>query len=1073
MRELIREVFEKRFNENNYAKFIAELLTEYDREKYFARKTVFPDMFRDFVNSYTRLGTYHSPAGERLDSLIVYLKKSHSLDAARNAQRNFVAHHLKIHDDKDAALVAFVSPDSPDWRFSLVRSKLENIQQESGKFKLTRTFSPARRWSYLVGESERSHTAQSMFLPLMERGSKPVLNDLVSAFDIESVTDEFFESYKELFFRVKDAIDSLSESDRLVKEEFESKRIKTADFSKKLLGQVVFLYFLQKKGWLGVEEEGKWGTGSKRFLRDLFEKKHVRYRNFFNDVLEHLFYEALASDRSIYNHFSTLFNCRLPFLNGGLFDPIGGYNWSQTHILLPDGLFSNNETTRSGDTGTGILDVFDRFNFTVKEDEPLEKEVAVDPEMLGKVFENLLEVNDRKSTGTFYTPRSVVYYMCQESIVRYLEPHLKHAITDDELRDFIRLAEYGAEKEAHVSTLKKETDTYSYQTPECIRKNAKLIDDLLADITVCDPAIGSGAFPVGMLSEIVKIRMMLTPFIEKKEGRTAYNFKRHCIQNSIYGVDIAAGAVEIAKLRLWLSLVVDEDNVDEVKPLPNLDYKIVTGNSLLRVQEELFEEVDDETFENMKITFFNETNSDRKKAEKEKIDKVIEQKAGGVGAFDFPLYFSEVFSGDNPGFDVVIGNPPYIRMKNLKSTSECDLYKKQGFDTYDATGDIYALFYERGLRITKKGNGILCFVTSNKWLRAEYGLKIMDFLSKRNPLILLDFAVVKMFRKALVATNVIVVRNEVNNSRLEVAVFGNDFKEGDDILQYFDHHKSFISVSPGSSWTIGSDDGILLKKKIESKGKILKDWEVSVYRGVTTGYNPAFIIDKHTRTRLIDVDLKSEKIIKPLLQGKNIKKWTYTYKNEFIIFTRKGIRIEDFPEIESYLKHFYNELRPRDGVEDIGRKPGNYNWYEIQDNTAYYKEFEKPKIIWGLTADKWAFAYDEGGHYLPSNGYILTSKRDDLKYILAILNSNVMRYYFSHIGIMTAGGAFTLKHGTILNLPVIETKNTKDIVEIVDHILLGKKSGFDTSVFEDKLENIVYDLYALTPEEIAIIEKGK
>lgn len=1062
MKELIREVFESGFNENQYTRFITELLVDYDRDKYFHRKTTFPEMYKGFVTSYSRLGTYHSPAGEKIDNLIVYLRNSHSIDAARNAQRNFVAHHLKMHDDKDAALVAFVSPGSSEWRFSLVKSTIENVRQESGRFKLTRLFSPAKRWSYLVGESERSHTAQSMFLPLIESKQKPALNDLIGAFDIESVTDEFFAEYKQLFFNVKEAVDLLINSDKLVATEFTEKGISPVDFSKKLLGQVVFLYFLQKKGWLGVPEEGKWGNGSKRFLRDLFERKHVRYRNFFNDVLEHLFYEALASDRSVYDHFSTLFNCRLPFLNGGLFDPIGGYNWTQTHILLPDELFSNNEKTKSGDTGTGILDVFDRYNFTVKEDEPLEKEVAVDPEMLGKVFENLLEVNDRKSTGTYYTPRSVVYYMCQESIVRYLEPHIQHAITDDEIRDFIRLAGYSAENEAHLAEKGKETGTYKYQTPACIRNNAKLIDDLLANIKVCDPAIGSGAFPVGILSEIVKLRMMLTPYLEKKDGRTAYNFKRHCIQNSIYGVDIAAGAVEIAKLRLWLSLVVDEDDVNEVKPLPNLDYKIVTGNSLLRVQEMLFESVDTETFENMKLTFFNETNTDRKKTEKEKIDKILAERSGGVNQFDFPLYFSEVFSGDNPGFDVVIGNPPYIRLKNLKPTPEYELYRRQGFDTYDATGDIYCLFYERGLRITKRGNGYLCFITSNKWLKADYGLKVKDFLSKRNPITLIDFASVKIFKKRTIATNILLMQNDSSKSNLEVAVFGDEFKEGDDIYSYFESVKSLQAVSPGSNWDIGTDEGIQLKEKIEAVGKKLCDIEVSVNRGITTGYNPAFIINENTKKNLISNNPSSVELIKPLLQGRNIKKWQYEFGYEYILATGFDLNIESFyPAIYQYLRSFEKEL--------VARSDQGKNWWNLRA-CKYYSEFDKPKIIWGLTADKWAFAYDEGGHYLPSNGYILTSDSVPLKYILAVLNSNLMKYYFGFIGVMTAGGAYTLKHSTILNLPIVMTKNTSKIISLVDEILSLKSRGRDVRRLEHELNLMVYRLYDLNLEEAKIID---
>jgi len=182
------------------------------------------------------------------------------------------------------------------------------------------------------------------------------------------------------------------------------------------LGQIVFLYFLQKKGWFGVKRDADWGTGPKNFLRELFEGKHGTYKNFFNDILEPLFYEALAWERD--DDFYSRFNCKIPFLNGGLFDPINNYDWVHTDILLPNDLFSNDYKTKEGDNGNGILDIFDRYNFTVKEDEPLEKEVAVDPEMLGKVFENLLEVKDRKSKGTYYTPREIVHYMCQQSVIK-------------------------------------------------------------------------------------------------------------------------------------------------------------------------------------------------------------------------------------------------------------------------------------------------------------------------------------------------------------------------------------------------------------------------------------------------------------------------------------------------------------------------------------------------------------------------------------------------------------------------------------------------------------------------------
>ena len=298
--------------------------------------------------------------------------------------------------------------------------------------------------------------------------------------------------------------------------------------------------------------------------------------------MEPLFYEALALERN--DDFYSRFNCRIPFLNGGLFDPINNYDWIHTDILLPNDLFSNDYKTKEGDKGNGILDIFDRYNFTVKEDEPLEKEVAVDPEMLGKVFENLLEVKDRKSKGTYYTPREIVHCHLVQSLLNYLVTELEGKVSKDDCEKLIKYGESVGENEAWVEKKGEETQRYYYKLPESIRDNANLIDDKLVNIKVCDPAIGSGAFPVGMMTEIVRIRKTLSSYI-KDSKRTLYNFKWDCIHNSLYGVDIDPSAVEIAKLRLWLSLVVDEEDIRQIKPLPNLDYKIMQGNSLLEEYE--------------------------------------------------------------------------------------------------------------------------------------------------------------------------------------------------------------------------------------------------------------------------------------------------------------------------------------------------------------------------------------------------------------------------------------------------------------------------------------------------------
>ncbi|MEZ0322699.1 MAG: class I SAM-dependent DNA methyltransferase, partial [Hydrogenothermaceae bacterium] len=340
-------------------------------------------------------------------------------------------------------------------------------------------FTPARRWSFLVGKNEKSHTAQSRFIQILENDDfKPTLEDLEKAFDVEVVTKEFFEKYRDLFIKTKLELDKIIKSNQKVKDEFEKKNINTIDFAKKLLGQTVFLYFyfLQKKGWFGAEKGKPWGTGPKDFMRKLFNKEFGSYQNFYNDILEPLFYEALRTDRNADDHYYSRFDCKIPFLNGGLFDPINNFDWVNVNILLlSNELFSNKNITKEGDIGDGILDVFDRYNFTVNEEEPLEKEVALDPELLGKIYEKLNairpdnfdeyvqvlksgkkgeETKFNKEYGFYYTPREIVHYMCRESLLNYLETELKGKVTREDLEKFFNYAE--SHKEFEVVALERE-----------------------------------------------------------------------------------------------------------------------------------------------------------------------------------------------------------------------------------------------------------------------------------------------------------------------------------------------------------------------------------------------------------------------------------------------------------------------------------------------------------------------------------------------------------------------------------------------------------------------------------------
>src|ERR1017187_702451 len=359
-RQLVRDTFTHCFQKEQFHRFVKELLNRYDESKaQLWTKQYVPDAFKDHIDHYERLGTYETPDDEKLDILIVYLTQESKLERARTALRNFVAHHLKSRDEKEAGLIAFVSPTEKTWRFSFVRMEYETELTEAGIAKAKLNLTSARRFSYLVGEGESCHTAQSRFLDLLknETGANPTLDQIAESFSVETVTKEFFNRYYDLFQALKQAIESIVAKDSAVRQEFRTKGVSTDDFAKKLLGQIVFLYFIQKKGWLGVQRGHPWGSGRGDFLRRLANGEYGKFRNFFNDILEPLFYDTLATDRGP-DAWCETFKARIPFLNGGLFEPLCDYDWKAGNLTLPNDLFVNSEVSEN-DTGTGVLDEFD------------------------------------------------------------------------------------------------------------------------------------------------------------------------------------------------------------------------------------------------------------------------------------------------------------------------------------------------------------------------------------------------------------------------------------------------------------------------------------------------------------------------------------------------------------------------------------------------------------------------------------------------------------------------------------------------------------------------------------------
>lgn len=1119
---IIKQALENPFDKGRFVNFIRNLLNRIEDEPFTYQGQFIPDAYKPYVSVYERIGKYND--GEnRIDILIVYLKKETSIERARTRQRNFVAGYLQgkygSSNEKEAALVAFASPDETDWRFSLVKMDYKFEQTPTGRMKAKEEFTPARRWSFLVGANENSHTAQSRLVPIIaDDEHDPTLAGLEQAFNIETVTKEFFEKYRELFLRAKETLDSILSENKAVRTEFETKGVNTVDFAKKLLGQIVFLYFLQKKGWFGVARDADWGTGPRNFLRELFEKKHSDYKNFFDDILEPLFYQALRQDRRHDDDYYDKLHCKIPFLNGGLFDPIGGYDWVHTDILLPDDLFSNDNRTKEGDTGNGILDIFDRYNFTVKEDEPLEKEVAVDPEMLGKVFENLLEVKDRKSKGTYYTPREIVHYMCRQSLINYLYAELNgktsayEKIGEEQLDMFgnkvktgqldltiertsgtdiprediemlIRIGEHlgeneaiAIEKEQRIVEGKQKSSTKKSVLSENIRHNAKLIDDKLADIKVCDPAVGSGAFLVGMMSEIVKTRNVLSVFI-KEPDRSLYRFKRECIEKSLYGVDIDPGAIEIAKLRLWLSLVVDEEDIREIKPLPNLDYKIVCGNSLESVEGRLEHSKAFIELESLKQRFFGETSPGQKKEERARIEELISRLTGNRERFDYRIFFSEVFDHSG-GFDVVMANPPYVRQEGIKDLKPA--LKSEFGKFFCGTADLYTYFYKRGTDILKEG-GHLCFIAPNKFMRAGYGKNTRELLSEKvTPKRIIDFRDLPIFDATTYPAILLVEKRRPAQEQTALAATFTDASQLERIEETL-IDRGFPMPAAAlrkEGWALEQPQVLALMEKLRKTGTPLGEYvKGRFYRGILTGLNEAFVIDEATRSRLIAEDPKSAELIKPWLRGRDIKKWKaqwaglylitiassvnkeWPWSNEKTGKAARSVFMKTYPAIHHHLAQWEEKLRKRDDQ-------GQY-WWELR-SCAYYEEFEKSKIVYPDIAQASEFTYDTSKSFLGNTAYIIPT---DETWLLGLLNSKLLWWFYLNLSSIIRGGfvRFIAQYMEQLPIPPVTSIQKSPIIALVNKILADPDSPA-VPCLEAEIDQLVYKLYNLSPEEIAIIE---
>ena len=950
-----------------------------------------------------------------------------------------------------------------------------------------------------------------------------------------------------------------------------NRTLKSEEHVIRLITHLLFVWFIKEKGLIAdaLFNEAQISP----LLKDY---DHGAGDSYYRAVLQNLFFATLNTEiekrrftkggNTGHRNFSlyrykdqitapdtllTLFE-KTPFINGGLFDCLdseeatrdGGYRvdcFSDEHyrkLSLPNRLFF--------DDNKGLIPLLKGYKFTVEENTPIEQEIALDPELLGKVFENLLAAYNpetgataRKQTGSYYTPRPIVDYMVEEALVAALAGQVSP--TDSDATAWERRLRYLFD---YAKAFDNASEWFnSREADEVMRA--------ISELKILDPAVGSGAFPMGVLHKLTLALRRLDPDntrweqLQKERAiqRTAVAFdteddqtrreelleinetfkryrdsdfgrKLYLIQNSIFGVDIQAVACQIAKLRFFISLAIEQESTKDaednfgIKPLPNLETRFIAANTLIGLEEEqtltsqkakaLEVELGDNRERHFHATTRRQKLACRRADRKLRRALATELKHIGMPADDADKvaawdpydqnasadwFDPEWMFGIADGFDVVIGNPPYIQLQK-DGGSLGRLYAPCNFDSFIRTGDIYCLFYEKANQLSKKG-GLVCFITSNKWMRAAYGKKLRDyFIGHIQPIQLLDMG--SGVFEATVDTNILMLKNTVPDAHtvFTAATIGFDFDtQIGDITRYvYNNGVAMELPSKGEPWAILSPAELALKRKIEKVGKPLKDWDINIYYGIKTGCNEAFVIDEAKREALVAEDPKSTEIIRPFLRGRDIKRYQPQWAGLYLIstFPVLDLNIDDYPAVKNYLLEF-----GRDRLEQTGailpdgtksrKKTGN-KWFELQDQIAYYPEFEKTKVVYPNMTKFLPFVYDSNGFYTNDKSFIITGG-NHLKYLTGYFNSKIAAKWIRENCPELQGGTRELRKVFFENIsipPVTEANQhlVTQIEDKIDKILDAKDTNPDANVseLENEIDQIVYLLYALTPEEIAIVE---
>ena len=947
----------------------------------------------------------------------------------------------------------------------------------------------------------------------------------------------------------------------------ENRTLKPAEHVIRLITRLLFIWFIKENGLVADE------SFNKAQIQDLLaENDFDNGDSYYRTVLQNLFFATLNTEidkrkfstvgYATHRDFSRyrykdqmrdpdklleLFS-KIPFINGGLFDCLDSWEATGKESYRID-CFSDNQYHKLSipnrlffDAQQGLIPLLEHYKFTVEENTPIEQEVALDPELLGRVFENLLAAYNpetgatvRKQTGSYYTPRAIVDYMVEEALVATLSQKCDPTDGDAKLWDerLHYLLDYAqAFDDANEWFDDAETDG---------------IVRAISELKVLDPAVGSGAFPMGMLHKLTLALRRLDPDNSRWEqlqkeraiqrAEVAFDtqddearreelveidetFKRYrdsdfgrklyLIQNSIFGVDIQPVACQIAKLRFFISLAIEqapEQNTENfgIKPLPNLETRFIAANTLigLKAQGTLTSNTAqdlEQALRDNREQHFHATTRQRKRACKQKDEELRSELATELKRFGMPAddaeriarwdpydqnatadwFDSEWMFGITEGFDVALGNPPYIQLQK-EGGRLGKLYQDVGFKTFIRTGDIYCLFYEKANQLLKN-NGYVCFITSNKWMRAGYGKKLRDyFVTLTQPIQLLDMG--PDIFDATVDTNILLFQKIVSDaSTTFIGVsLGADFdRQTGSIARYLiDNGATMEMPAKGEPWAILSSAELNLKRKIEDIGKPLKDWDINIYRGIITGCNEAFIIDEAKREQLIKQDPKSAEIIKPLLRGRDIERYHAQSVKSYLLATNYDLNIRKrYPAIYAHLETIGEQIESGEvkarGKGLLNRDDQGENWWNLRA-CAYYAEFDKEKVVWKRIGSILRFAYIQHPMFCLDSTCIATGEK--VKFLNAVLNSRVSHYQLFDLAPKTGTGDLIVSVQALepLLVPPITEANQHIAEQIemqVDKILDAKHTDpeADTSSLENEIDILVYELYNLTEDEIAIVE---